>query len=302
MKKILTISLCLVLAIGLSAANRWSLDEDNYHFGYFSAGVGYSSLSHSSGSVSAGGGVGWLVGGGYEFRRHDFWVSAGVQIQQLRSSLAINEYSYTPDQGGMDDLGRDVTDYTYTINQRDAQNWLTFDIPVMAGYYHGGFYIGAGLKASFPLRAAGTVTGTYDIDADYDRYVGIVSDVHYYTEYDYDSGTQIYKLRPLVSVMGEVGYDLLSTMLTNDYRCHVLKLGMFFEFGLSGVKTSPLHEPVVINPENITDVTISPYLSTERGVADWTVPYIVGLKLTYMIGGSRNATTTWHKGCQCYGY
>lgn len=298
---------CIVLltmaAVSVSARNRWSLDEDNYHFGYVSAGAGYTSLSYESGSVTAIGGLGYMAGFGYEFRRHHLWVSAGLQYQRLGSELDIEPYEYTSPVGGLDVMGRTVKEFHYTIKQHDTQNWMTLDIPVMVGYYNNGFYAGGGIKVAFPIYSAGTVSGTYDLSAVYDRYVGEVSNMHEYTTYPYEGKTEdAYTLRPMVSLVGEIGYDFLSLMTTNEVICHVLKLGLAFEYGLRSVKTAPLAEPVTINPDNVRDVAISPYFATERGTSSWTVPYFVGAKLTYMIGGSRSATATWHKGCQCYGY
>ena len=302
MKKIVVYLLLLAVSTAVSARNRMSIEEDNYHFGYVSAGVGYSSLSYTSKDISVKGGMGYMFGFGYEFRRHNFWVSAGLQFQRLGSEMDINEYTYTPSVGGMDVLGRTVLAYHYTVKQHDRQNWMTVDIPIMAGYYNNGFYCGAGFKVAFPAFTTGKVSGTYDIDAEYDRYVGTVSDLHYYTTYPYEGEGEGYKLRPMVSVAGELGYDVLSSMGTNDVICHMLKIGLYFEYGLRSVKTAPLAEPVTVNPNNITDVTINPHLATENGTSSWIVPYYIGLKITYLIGGSRNATATWHKGCQCYGY
>lgn len=301
MKKTLLYILLLAVSMGTSARNRWSLDEDNYHFGYVSAGAGYTSLSYKSGSISVSGDVGFLAGIGYEFRRHNLWLSAGMQFENLRSSLRLDEYVYTPPVGGMDDIGRKVNEYHYTVNQEDAQSWMSFDIPIMVGYYNNGFYIGAGFKAAFPIQSKGTVRGTYDIDAVYDKYVGTVSDMHYYKTYPY-AGDRSYNLKPMVSVIGEVGYDFMSLVTMSSTICHMLKLGMYFEYGLNSIQTSPVSEPLTINPENITDVQVNPYFATNEGTSYRTVPFLVGIKLTYMIGGSRSATATWHKGCQCYGY
>ena len=302
MKKNIIFILLLAVSTALPAKNRMSIHEDNYHFGYVSAGAGYTSLSYQSKDISATGGLGYLFGLGYEFRRHNFWVSAGLQFQHLSSKLSVEEYTYTPSTGGMDDLGRTVSAYHYTINQRDEQSWLTVDIPVMAGYYNNGFYCGAGFKVAFPAITSDKIRGTYDIDAEYDKYIGTISDVHYYTSYPYKGESSRYKLRPMASVVGEIGYDVLSSMGTNDVICHMLKIGLYAEYGLRTIKTAPQAQQLTVNPNNITDVKINPYLATAAGSHKWTVPYFVGLKVTYMIGGSRSATATWHKGCQCYGY
>ena len=302
MKKLIAIIALSTMSLFSFARNRWSLDEDNYHFGYVSASAGYTSLSYSSGNIVAKGSLGYAAGLGYEFRRHNFWVSAGLQFQRLSSTLDVNDYTYIPQSGGMDRYGQVVKEYRYTIRQQDKQEWFDLDIPVMAGYYNNGFYIGAGFKVAFPVQASGKVSGSYDIDAVYDRYVGVLSDVHEYQTYSYEGGNSKYSLRPMVSLVGEVGYDFLSLMPTSDRICHVLKLGLYAEYGLNSLKTAPLAEAVTVNPRNITEATLNPYLATERGSEGRIVPYYVGVKLTYMIGGSRSATATWHKGCQCYGY
>lgn len=301
MNKRVVLILLLAISATLSARNKMSLDEDNYHFGFVTAGVGYSSLSCRADNVAVKGGLGYLFGAGYEFRRHGFWINAGLNLQHLGSEITVNEYVYTPPVGGMDIMGRVVNEYHYTVNQQDKQDWLTADIPVMAGYYNSGFYCGAGFKVSFQALSANKVTGTYAISADYDRYIGTVSDIHYYTTYSYEGSGDSYKIRPMFSVAGELGYDVLSSLGTNDRICHMLKVGLYFEYGIRSIKTATLDEPLTINPNDITDVTINPHFATEEGTSSWTVPYFVGVKVTYMIGGSRNATATWHKGCQCYG-
>lgn len=301
-KRFIVYLILLSIALPSPGKNRYSIHEDNYHFGYVSAAGGYTSLSHRANTISTKGNFGYLFGLGYEFRRHNFWVSSGLQFQSLSSSVSVDEYVYTSPVGGMDDLGRKVNEYRYTVNQRDEQDWKTIDIPIEAGYYNNGFYVGAGFKVAFPAYNAGKVKGTYDVDAVYDRYVGVISDVQYYKTYPYESKSYSYRLRPMFSVLGEIGYDVLSSMANNDVICHMLKIGLYFEYGLRSVKSSPVTEPVEINPNNAVDVTIHPYFATEKSANSWTVPYFVGLKLTYMVGGSRSATSTWHKGCQCYGY
>ena len=300
MNRHLLIIVMAFLSLAVSARNKYSLTEDNYHFGYVSVGGGYTSLSCRSDVVSVKGSAGYQFGLGYEFRKHGFWVNAGLQFQSLASSITIDEYQYIPPVGGMDDLGNPVKEYIYTVNQQDRQDWKTIDIPIMAGYYNSGFYVGAGFKVGFPIYDAGIVSGSYDIDAVYERYVGVASDMHYYKTYPYEGKANRYTLRPMFSVLGEMGYDVLSSMGNNSLWCHMLKIGLYFEYGIRSIKTAPLVEPLTINPDNITEVAINPYFATQAGTKDWTVPYLVGLKITYVLGKSRSATSTWHKGCQCY--
>lgn len=302
MNRVLLILMTVLLSIAVTAKNRYSITEDNYHFGYVSVGGGYTSLSSRMDNVSIKGGIGYQAGLGYEFRKHGFWVNAGLQFQNLSSSLKVDQFLYIPPTGGMDELGNPVKEYRYTVDQQDKQDWKTIDIPIMAGCYNSGFYVGAGIKVAFPVYSAGKVSGSYDIDAVYERYVGVVSDTHYYKTYPYEGSANRYTLRPMFSVLGEIGYDVLSSMGSNSWLCHMLKIGLYAEYGIKSIKASPMAKPLTINEANITDAVINPYFATPAGTERWTVPYLVGLKITYMVGGSRSATATWHKGCQCYGY
>lgn len=301
--------LLLTITVGINARSPYAKAE-NYHFGYISAAAGYSSLGQNISNVSTKGNLGYLVGVGYEFRHTAFWLSVGAQYMQHQSQTAIDEFTYQPAFKGMDDQGKNVDYYKYTINQTDRQSWRTIDVPILLGYYYNGFYVGAGAKVGFSMGSTIVVNGSYELSAQYNRYIGEWHQVHYYGNYTVPETTYNCDLRPQFSILGEIGYDLLSPMSTRSAICHVLKIGFYFEYGVRSVR--PEGSMGVINIDgmsveeaakskvDVTKATLNPFYLSQASEGKYVVPYMVGVKLTYMIGGNRYATGTWHKGCMCY--
>jgi len=305
--------LFLILPLSLAARTTGGVGHGDYHFGYISGSVGYSSLSQNIPEVTTQGDIAWLVGAGYEFRMNNGWVSVGVQYQQEKSVSTPNEYTWRTPFGGEDNHlpPRRIDYYQYTIRQTDKQDWHTIDVPLIAGYYNNGFYAGAGLKVGFSVGSYSTTSGEFDLAAKYTEYVGLIKDVgpyHTYTvsEVKYDS-----HLRAQVSLLGEIGYDLLSTMQTNSTVCHMLKIGVYGEYGLRSVRPDDSLDPIQLQGMNmaeaaqtgasVVDARITPYYLSTQTAGKRVVPFYIGVKLTYLIGGSYSTTRTWHQGCQCYG-
>ena len=119
-------------------------------------------------------------------------------------------------------------------------------------------------------------------------------------EYSFSNG-QANRLNVGVGLIGEIGYDLLSSMPSHSRTCHVLKLAFYFEYGLNNIAkgNESTIRSVIPNPQNATEATINPYLNTINS-PNRTVPFFAGAKITYMIGGSRTARAGFHHGCMCY--
>lgn len=303
MNRKLLISLLLLWAGTVSAQaqyhSRGGLSGDNYHFGYVSGTVGYSMLHLSSADAVSKGNLGGAVGLGYEFRNSGFWTSVGAQLSFHRSSLLMDDY--TRDYAGADTQGKDAV-FHYRVSQRDEVQWQFVDVPILLGYYVQGFYVGAGAKLSYALNPKTKSSGTYNLSATNTEYNVTFSDMpdRGYKDYDF-AYVNHNRLNVGVSLIGEVGYDLLSSLPTRNSICHVLKAGFYIEYGLNNYiarrdTPQPAIEPAATNA---TQATVYPYLNTftER---HRVVPFYAGFKLTYMIGGSRTARVSFHHGCMCY--
>lgn len=272
---------------------------ENYHFGFIYGAAGYNSLQTSLTNVVPSGTVGGSVGAGYEFRYKGLWVSLGVGAQFHRSTLTLNQYSETRE--GFDTQNQEVTFHYNILSQQDKNKWTMVDVPLMIGYYVKGFYFGVGPKLSFALQPNVVSQGQYDFSAYYPRYDYIFRDMpeHGYTQYEFEEAGVI-PTNPLVSVCAELGYDLLSSAPQSSV-CHILKIGGYFEYGINSIiRPSSTAMYLKVDENNAAMAHPGSYLGGMM-TAKRVVPYFVGVKLTYMIGGSRHGGGgTFHKGCMCY--
>lgn len=312
----------ICLSMTCLAAKNGLRGDDNYHFMWVSMSGGYSALNEHVSSISTKGDFGGFVGIGYEFRRSHFWISVGGQLQMHRSSMTCEDrpFNKTSDNWPTTSLGQPMHalddqdpakqfDPLYYVSQTDDNKWNTIDVPLMMGYYNQGFYFGLGAKVGFSFMSKISTTGTYSLMADYDRYVGVFDDMpeHFFTKYDY-SGTQNVNLYTQCSLLGEIGYDVLATVASRAAYCNVLKIGVYAEYGVLGVRSNTIDNQGILSFQRLNDTqlklndaTINPYFVTSMKSSDRVFPFYVGLKITYMFGGSRTMRAgTWHRGCMCY--
>ena len=291
--------LCCSMAMnGQYRSSGGGLSGDNYHFGYVSGTVGFSMLQMSNPGAVSSGKCGGAIGVGYEFRNSGFWTSVGVQMSFHRSSLVMDEY--TRDFNGFDTQGK-ATIFHYRVNQTDEQEWNFIDVPILFGYYIQGFYIGLGPKLSYALNPTTHSYGSYNLSATNVEYNVTFQNMpeHGYTDYSFDARTAN-RMNVGVSLIGEIGYDVLSMLGSRSRWCNVLKVGFYFEYGLNNFagKWETEQQNITPNPNNATQATVSPYINALNGRR--MVPFYAGLKVTYMIGGSRTARVGFHRGCMCY--
>ena len=303
----------VVLAMSVITLPLWSqrsrgglANGDHYHFGYVSGHVGYSILSSRAAGVMPAGNIGGGFGVGYEYRNSGLWANLGVQLSFHRSSLVIDEYNTRNETDqrpykGFDTQGRSTT-FHYRVHQTDNIEWNFLDIPVLFGYYTHGFHVGAGVKLSYAISSRTRAAGTYNLSATNDDLAVTFENKPEagYTDYPFENSDNN-RLNIGASVIGEIGYDLLSSAPFSSSTCHVLKLSFYIEYGLNNLAKGNdfTVRSVVPNPNNAREATINPYLNTVSAPAR-TVPFFAGVKLTYMIGGSRTARRGFHHGCMCY--
>lgn len=279
---------------------------DDYHFGYISGSVGYSMLQTNVPNAMPHGKLGGAVGLGYEFRNSGLWVNVGAQLSFHRSQLAMDVYDTRSEADQTPYTGVDTqnqpTVFHYRVNQTDEMQWNYLDIPMLVGYYIRGFHVGAGLKVSYAINPKSRTSGIYNLSATNTMYDVTFENMpdRGYTDYPFDY-TEKNRLNVGVSLIGEIGYDLLSSVPTRSRICNVLKLSFYVEYGLNNqIRGWEVPQArVVPNPANATQATINPYLNTFVQPVR-TVPFFTGVKLTYMIGGSRTARVGFHHGCMCY--
>lgn len=269
-----------------------------------SLSTGYTSLSENVSNLSVTGGWGATAGLGYEFRRTGFWMSVGGQVSMHNSQSKSNDYTF--DQQGLDtQVPRKPVTLRYTFHAKDELKMYSADVPLMFGYYYNGFYVGAGGKVSFNLSSTAHCKGSFDLQTIYPQYIDMPSPA---VENNGFSGEKELSMNVGGSLIGEVGYDVLATQRTRGGVCHLLKVGFYFEYGLNNFMAGNKDAQRVTFPhfnENgeiiATRPQVNPYLATKLDSDTRIAPYYIGVKITYMFGGSRTGGTgTWHRGCQCY--
>ena len=294
----------LICSISLDAQSRGKRSYskgENYHFG-FVYGVGaYTNLQIDISGTNPAGNFGGSIGAGYEFRNNGFWMSLGAGYHFHRSSITTDLYSDS--RPGMDNQPqpKSVTFLYDVYNQKDKNEWGFVEVPLMLGYYVKGFYVGAGAKVAFPMVTDIKSSGKYEVRGLYEEYPDPFHDMpeHGYSTWDFETNSSV-RLKPSVSLCIELGYDVLSTVYSQGSMCYILKIGGYFEYGLNSmVRTSDTNVRLDIDPMNASSVKPMPVLG---GLTDAKriVPYSAGMKITLLIGGSRNARGTYHRGCTCY--
>ena len=290
------------------AQTRRRKEADNYHFFYLSGGLGYTAMDEQIDKVSTQGNLGGLVGAGYEFRRSQFWMSLGAQMAWHTSSAAMKQIDFGP-VAGEDTYGQQANLY-YHFSQRDELHFSQVEVPLLMGYYYNGFYAGAGVEVGFfSVGSSVHTSGSFSMEGTYDKYQSIP--VSYeelgYKSYTYSDHYSV-DLNINAAVIGELGYDVLSTIRSRSLYCQILKVGFYFEYGLNSIIPKGQNAPHISFPyldaqgnQDATRPQVRPYYYSAETTNKRIAPFMIGVKLTYMIGGSRTGITgTWHRGCQCY--
>lgn len=262
--------------------------------------AGYDGMITKIPLIKPHGNVGGSIGFGYEYRNSGLWLNGGLQMSLHHSSMDVGEETFH--YAGYDTQGRRTT-FHYRVTQRDQIEWKSFDIPLMAGYYIYGAHAGLGVKLSYAIRPQTHTVGTYNLSATNEAYDIPFADQPEYGYTDYASeGTDPNRLNIGVSVIGEIGYDVLSQMMQSKEMCHILKISFYFEFGLnnilrSGTATNRLE---LLDADNATRAQIHAYANSLKNPG-WTAPFFTGLKISYLIGGSLGERSKGiQKGCGCY--
>ncbi len=256
-----------------------------HHIGLL-GGVGYGVLWDNYPEISSVGNVCGLVGLEYEMRINGFWLSFGPEVQYFAGKSLFNT---TGTEVNIKDTYGVSAVYHYDFNQgEDYQRMVFANLPITLGYYYKGLYIGVGAKAGYMFygveqtRLSYTTTGTYEEYIDDFRQMAN----HSYGTY-YSSVKETITNRLKVSVIGEVGYDVLS-WIKYKYDKHTesngLKISLCVEYGLSNLvgdsKDIPLY---VLNESNATEMRINPYYCSRAGNSHHIRPFYAGVKITWLL-------------------
>ncbi|MDR1592736.1 MAG: OmpA family protein [Prevotellaceae bacterium] len=292
MKAALVLLLLVVVAGSVSAAR-----PRHYLGGWVY--TGYSAMLHQMYSTSTLGGIGTGFGGGYQLKKDNFLLNAGLEFTFLNSATRVESLDGSVPM--QDTQGKDL-EYFYTFHSyKDRQHAGYLHVPVLAGMQIDRYYFLAGVKAGLPLFATygGTARlSTYGIYEQYiDPFDPIYLNNHYFID-DVklkDKGASSLNLNVAASV--EFGVELNKFIKNKAFRKNKnqprLRAAVFADYGLLNINgfapssARPLDQEAPVRP-SITEkdkVGISTVSLLAAGRAeDVNVnPLLVGVKGTVFI-------------------
>lgn len=287
------IILCLFLSTNtlFAKVRKPRSARTTHHYFYSNITPAYSIIFDDLDNTEAKGGFGSIVGLGYSFVVPNFWFEVGAEMQMLSSYMTImDEFS---DRRIKDTEGDEVT---YHYNKElwyDRQDLLYVGMPVMFGYHHdNGFTIGVGFKYSLNVLGLEHNRLRYSISATYNDYIEDFEDMpnHFYGDYEsYARGNITNRVnRTKAAVCLEVGYEVYDNHKNyiRSRRRHVLlRLSSYFECGVSQLM-SRNYEPqgiYTLHTSNPAKLLNTPYYLSDNSCTMRTVPFMVGIRLTYTL-------------------
>ena len=285
MKRWLVHILLLLVFSPVMAIGWRQTDVQLKHYLTFSTNGGYFSLLENIPEVETLGGGGATLGIGYEMRYKHLWVGAALDVQYCFSSL--NSPANDIDRVVYDTQGKALTYHYHVRGYTDTQHDVRIGLPVLVGFYTNGIYGGVGIHASFAPFTVATPTVAYTTRGEYERYINDFTNMpnHFYTEYTIRGRTEM-KMLPQVSVIGEIGYDVLNKERISQYRrCSVLKIAAYAEYGFLNSTTGSQEVTDLFYVDANNPIRLVPVgYYTCRDVRDKRiVPLLVGVKVTFML-------------------
>lgn len=299
MKRTLLLSkILLLIAAGLVSINVNAYNRSVYrghhttinHFLTVGASAGYSNLIENYHDLATVGTIGGLAGIGYEMRinEHFYW-SLGAEVQWVKAN-ATYELA-RQNMPIIDTQGKPATMYYQFDPLTEYQRIMYVQVPVMVGYYHRGFYVGAGAKVGLPVLSGAHQVGSYTTSVVYNEYVGEFGGIpeHGYGKFTLDKEEKL-DAKIKVSLAAEIGYDVLSAYRrVNSGARHGLRIAAVCEYGLTNIVGVKKVSGSVFNvdPDDATVVSVTPYYSTRSISGHFVNNLYAGVKLTWTCDFSR---------------
>lgn len=282
---LLHILLIILISILSTEVEARRSKPNNFHFWAVGLSGGYSTLMEDYPDLSTSGLAGFTGHFGYEYQNQGFWISPTLELQYF-SAKAISSVTISDARILDTQLKNAVMHYTMTSGLSEKQQFLYLNIPVMAGYYSPeGFYFGAGFRLGFNLGISSQSTLSYRTSATYDPYFDDFEDMpnHCYTDYTTTNDTAHYNSVFKVSVLAEIGYDLMALKHKSKVKYSAFKVGAFVEYGLNNIIDVEGNGVVCrVNPSNASQLIPNTYYSAYHTNRHRVVPLIAGVRLTFL--------------------
>ena len=270
----------ILLLLPLAVMSQRLVQKGNFFTMWVSGG--YSNFMHTIPDTKADGLGGGVLGVGYEYQYGKFFLNLGAEFSYLNSISSMNMDQYTID--GVDTEGQQM-EYHYNFSQfNDLHSAGYVSVPFALGFKTNYFYMSVGAKLGYAVMGSSKTTAKFTTTSTYKEFFEDFEGMpdHFLGEYSSSATEQVpYNLN--VSGTFEMGWYIGPDLGDKKAKWRY-KLGVFAEYGfLSMHSSSNQGEVLTVNPENMTDVAVTP-LFLRTPTADYSInPLYVGVKFTALL-------------------
>ncbi len=272
-----------VMSMVASVATMAQLRSDSHYFTLSVTG-GYSSFLHAIPKSSPCGFVGGGFGLGYEYRKKSFYMSIGLDAMSLNSVTKVNNYESSVEAF---DTENELVTYNYRFNEwKDNQYSAYVNMPLIFGYNSKTLYVGAGIKFGMPIWGSTKTYAQYSTAGVYEQYIGEFENIpnHFYSDYESTAAPEDLVLGPNFAAIFEIGGNVWTRKpkKRGDGQI-VIKLGAYVEYGCMNIlKKTPYRDDFVIDPANVSQITMTPLFNSTASLNQSLTPLYVGIKATFL--------------------
>ncbi len=263
--------------------------------------TGYCSISNHSDLTKTVGRIGASFGAGLEYNIRDFLIQSGVGLSYYSSQMTIADTLYiTP----MIDSDGDAYDGNYSFkNNREIQQTLSIEVPILFGYSFNNFYFLAGEKFLFNLSGESHSTTEVKSSGYYSYLVGNNNDgmITDLPKEGFTTATRstssTFDVKTIFVTSLELGYTFGKASPYRYQKKHKpnYRIALFFDYGITPFDSST---PNLIN----TPTTLKGYeyeatinsLITYQNHSEYLYTIHTGIKLTVLFHRASKHS------CNCY--
>jgi len=222
--------------------------RNKHNIAFWGAG-GYSNILNNAHDVRSLGGVGFGVGGGYELHRRNFIFQTGLELQNLRGVLSLDDFVHTR-VNMIDTEGDSYRGNFYFTENRDIYSLGYLNIPLMFGFQGQRFYFLAGGKVGINVFGNSSSRGTIRATGDYPDLLGVFENMpnHFFDtrQARFDSPVEM-RLNYMLSA--EIGRVFRVSNIT--YR-----LALFCDYGLANIHNNSYRENLLVNEIPMSEMPV----------------------------------------------
>lgn len=283
-KIIFTFLISCLLSFQATAQNKQYIDVWG--------GAGYSSLYHGIDNTKVPGGIGYMLGAGYEYDINQFMFLVGAEFTGLNSKTVLNNYSQDHDFPYPYIANYNI-DYHYSfVNYQEKHSVGYLNIPLMFGMKFDRYYALVGAKVGLNLFGSSHMTSRLQTTATDPMLIDTLQNIpnHYLDFVNFDQKAKMnVGLNIAPSLEFGVVLDEWLNKPVNRRSKRVPKpqtsyrVGVFVDYGVININKATTANKILTDPiNNPLDVNVNGLLSSTLVVNKSLQSMLVGVKFTML--------------------